>query len=188
MDTIITEVVNLVTESMSSLGFISGFLLIVIESMIPILPLAVFIALNVITFGSFWGFILSWSATIIGCMIAILICRKLKDKFEKKFKNNKAITKFKKYINKLSYTNLVILFSVPFTPAFAINIGAGLSDIESKKFFSALVIGKIPMIYFWGFIGKSLLESITDPYTIAQIVFMIVLAYLVSKVVNKFID
>ena len=50
------------------------------------------------------------------------------------------------------------------------------------------MIGKLPMVYFWGFIGKSLLESITDPYTIAQIVFMIILAYLVSKVVNKFID
>lgn len=49
------------------------------------------------------------------------------------------------------------------------------------------MIGKLPMVYFWGFIGKSLLESITDPYTIAQVVFMVLIAYLVSKLANKFI-
>ena len=95
--------------------------------------------------------------------------------------------RIKKYINKLSYSNLVILIALPFTPAFAVNIAAGLTDIDAKKFFSALMIGKLPMVYFWGFIGKSLLESITDPYTIAQVVFMVLIAYLVSKVANKFI-
>lgn len=82
---------------------------------------------------------------------------------------------------------MVILFAVPFTPAFAVNIGAGLSDISPKRYFIALLIGKIPMIYFWGFIGKSLLESISDPFTIAQITAMLVLAYFASKVVNNFI-
>lgn len=187
METIITQIIDFITEAMGSFGFISGFVLIILESMIPVLPLAVFIALNVITFGSVFGFILSWVATVIGCMIAFFLCRKLSDKFNKKYKDNKTIAKFKKYINKLSYSNLVILLAVPFTPAFAINIGAGLSDIDAKKYFSALIIGKLPMVYFWGFIGKSLLESISDPYTLAQIIVMIILAYLVSKVVNKLI-
>lgn len=187
MDTFLSEVIDFITSSMNDLGIISGFLLIILESMIPILPLAVFIGLNVITFGSFFGFLISWVATILGCMLSFFICRKLRDKFEKKYRGNKNISKFKKYINKLSYSNLVIILAVPFTPAFAINIGAGLSDIDAKRFFSALFIGKLPMVYFWGFIGKSLMESITDPYTIAQIIVMLILAYLVSKVVNKLI-
>ena len=49
------------------------------------------------------------------------------------------------------------------------------------------MIGKLPMVYFWGFIGMSLLESITDPYVIAQVIFMVLIAYLVSKLANKFI-
>ncbi len=187
METIINQAIDFITNSVGNFGFIVGFLLIILESMIPILPLAVFIALNVITLGSVFGFILSWIATVIGCMISFFLCRKLKNKFEKKYTNNKVIVKFKKYINKLSYSNLVILLAVPFTPAFAINIGAGLSDIDTKRYFSALIIGKFPMVYFWGFIGKSLLESISDPYTIAQITVMLILAYFVSKVVNKFV-
>lgn len=187
MEHYITEAVDYITNLMSGLGLFSGFFLIILESIIPILPLAVFIAVNVISFGPVLGFLVSWIATVVGCMISFFVCRKLSEKFERKYKDNKNINKFKKYIGKLSYSNLVILLAVPFTPAFAINIGAGLSDIDYKRYFSALMIGKIPMVYFWGFIGKSLLESITDPYTLAQIIVMLILAYLASKVVNKFI-
>lgn len=187
MEHYITEAVDYITNLMSGLGLFSGFFLIILESIIPILPLAVFIAVNVISFGPVLGFLVSWIATVVGCMISFFVCRKLSEKFERKYKDNKNINKFKKYIGKLSYSNLVILLAVPFTPAFAINIGAGLSDIDYKRYFSALMIGKIPMVYFWGFIGKSLLESITDPYTLAQIIVMLILAYLASKVANKFI-
>ncbi len=187
MEQYITQVVEYLTNLMNSFGFISGFLLIILESIIPILPLAVFIALNVISFGPLFGFIISWCATIIGCMLAFFMCRKLRNKIDKKYKSNKKVSKFRKYISKISYSNLVLLLAMPFTPAFAINIGAGLSDIDEKRYFSALIIGKIPMVYFWGFIGKSFLESITDPYTIAQIAVMLILAYLASKVINKFI-
>ena len=85
------------------------------------------------------------------------------------------------------YPNLVLLIAVPFTPQFAVNIGAGLSKMSRKKFFAALIIGKLPLVYFWGFIGKSLLESITDISTLAQIGFMLLIAFLVSKIANKFI-
>ena len=187
MELIIEKFIDYVINIMGNFGFISGFLLIILESMIPVLPLAVFIALNIMTFGALFGFILSWIATIIGCMISFFLCRKLRNKFEKKYTNNENIQKFKKDINDISYTNLVIILALPFTPAFAVNIAAGLTNIDAKKYFSALMIGKLPMVYFWGFIGKSLLESITDPYTIAQVIFMLIMAYLVSKLTNKFI-
>lgn len=187
MEGIITNAVDVITTFMSNFGFMSGVILIILESMLPILPLGVFVALNVITFGKVAGFIISWISTVIGCMLAFLISRKLGSKIEKKYGHKKEVRKFKRYLSKLSFSNLVILFAVPFTPAFAVNIGAGLSDISPKRYFIALLIGKIPMIYFWGFIGKSLLESISDPFTIAQITAMLVLAYFASKVVNNFI-
>lgn len=101
METFLTELISKATDLMGSLGFISGFLLIIFESMIPVLPLAVFIALNIMTFGSLFGFILSWVATVTGCMISFYLCRKLRNKFEKKYGNNEKVKKFKKYINKL---------------------------------------------------------------------------------------
>lgn len=188
MEQLITEVVEYITNIMGTLGIFSGFVLIILESILPVLPLGVFVALNVMTFGPVLGYIVSLIATITGCMMSFILCRKLKEKFDKKYGKNEKVKKFKKYLNKISYSNLVLLLALPFTPAFAVNIGAGLSEIDKKKYFSALMIGKIPMVYFWGFIGKSFLESMRDPYTIAQIIVMLILAYLASKVINKLME
>lgn len=188
MEQIITDIVQYIMNIMSSLGIFSGFILVILESIIPILPLGVIVALNIMTFGSVLGFIVSLVATITGCTLSFIICRKLREKFDKKYGKNEMVQKFKKYLNKISYSNLVLILALPFTPAFAVNIGAGLSEIDTKKYFSALMIGKIPMVYFWGFIGKSFLESMKDPYTIAQIIVMLILAYLVSKVINKLME
>ena len=190
MEEIINSFVNNITSTMSSLGIMSGVILIILESIIPVLPLGVFIALNVITFGEVIGFFISWISTIIGCMLAFYLSRKLGNRIfrkDKKTKERELINKAKDKVGNMSLSNLVIILSVPFTPAFAVNIGAGLSNIKPKKYFLALIIGKIPIVYFWGFIGKSLVESITDPYTIAQIIGMLVIAYFVSKLVNKFL-
>lgn len=184
----VDQAVAFLTGLLSSFGVFSGIFIIFLESIIPILPLGLFVSLNVITFGSVVGTIISWGGAILGSMTSFFLSRKLGNHFVKKFKKNKdTIEKYRKKISNLSYPNLVLLIAVPFTPQFAINIGAGLSNMDKKKFFAALILGKLPLVYFWGFIGKSLLESITDISTLAQIVFMLLLAFLVSKIANKFI-
>ena len=95
MEEIITNAVDVITNIMSHFGFMSGVLLIILESMIPVLPLGVFVALNVITFGKVAGFIISWISTIIGCMLAFLISRKLSNKIEKKYGQNFLFYRFK---------------------------------------------------------------------------------------------
>ena len=187
METFINSAVDVITNFMSNFGIISGIFLIILESMLPILPLGVFIALNVMTFGEVIGFIISWLSTVTGCMLAFYICRYLKDKYEKKYRKDKKVKKLKKAIDNISLSNLVLIISLPFTPAFAVNIASGLSNIDPKRYLIALLIGKLPMVFFWGFIGKSFLESISDPYTIAQIIVLLIVSYLVSKVVNNFI-
>lgn len=187
MEIYINAAVDVITNFMSKFGIFSGILLIILESMIPVLPLGVFIALNVLTFGEVVGFIVSWISTVIGCMLAFYICRYLKEKYEKKYGKDAKIYNFRKIIDSISFSNLVLIISMPFTPAFAVNIGAGLSNISVKKYLMALLIGKLSIVFFWGYIGKSFIESVSDPYTIMQIIVLLIVSYLVSKVVNNFI-
>ena len=67
---IIMEVVDTLVETIRTSNiFISIFLglgIIILESIFPILPLALFIATNVLVFGNIFGFILSWVGTIMG--------------------------------------------------------------------------------------------------------------------------
>lgn len=170
-------------------GVIISCLLIVSESILPVLPLCVFVTFNFYTFGNIIGFILSWLCTVSGCMLSFILFRtKIKGWFEKKFINKKTGTEIKKimnFIDKISLSGLAMLVAIPFTPAFAVNIAGGLSNISLKKYFTAMFIGKAFMVYFWGYIGTTLLESLTHPEYLARIIVMVMLAYIISKIINK---
>ena len=99
-------------------------------------------------------------------------------------KVDKAIYKFQG----ISFSNLVLVVALPFTPAFLINIICGIARVSRRKFLFAIFIGKVFMITFWGYVSKSLIESITDINTIIIVSLMLVVAYMVSKVVGKKVD
>lgn len=165
-----------------------GFFVIVLESIIPILPLALFIALNMLVLGNFMGFILSWIATVAGCQLSFLIFRKgVSKKIYHNIDNKPRTKKLMNIISNISFSKLVIIMAIPFTPAFSINIGAGLSKLEYKKFLLATIIAKISIVYFWGFIGTTFVESITDITVIIKLIFILIVAFFLSKIViNKF--
>ncbi|MDD4036479.1 MAG: VTT domain-containing protein [Bacilli bacterium] len=186
MGEFIEKLLNVSTELVYTLGPLFGMFLIILESIIPILPLAVFIALNTYTFGSVVGFVLSWIATIIGCILSFLIFRRyIRDFIYNRYANNKKVIKLIDFIGNVSFTKLVLVIALPFTPAFLVNIAAGLSNISIRKFIVAIIFGKLSIIYFWGYIGTSFIESITDPFIILKTIILLLAAYVVSKLIDK---
>lgn len=180
----------LVQNSISTLSFlgpIAGIFLILVESMLPVLPLSVFITLNIITFGNTFGFLISWLATITGCTLSFFLFRYFRDKLYKYLgkKKQENIQSWLKNLSKIPFTSLTIIMAIPFTPAFFINIAAGLSKMKYKKFFASLLIGKMIMIYFWGYIGTSLLDSLTDVTVLVRIIVLLLITYGLSKIIEK---
>ena len=182
------ELINTLTSFIGQFGYFSGFLLVFLESIIPVLPLSAFVAVNIFTYGNIAGFIVSYLGTVVGCVTAYYLCRKFNDFFEKKYKGNEKVKEVKKKLKNINVPTLAVILAIPFTPAFAINIAAGLTNYDFKKFLIAIIIGKLPMIYFWSFIGASLKESLTDWTILIRIIVMLLLSYLVSKVVNKLLN
>ena len=178
---------ELFLQNLGIMGAIISCALITIESILPILPICVFITLVFLTFGSFWGFIISWMFTCLGCIISFGLFRsKIKKWFEKRFvKKCSKIKEFMQYVDKMSLSSLTILIAIPFTPASVVNIAAGLSNMKFKKFLYATLIGKLFMVYFWGYIGTTLIECFTHPIYIVRILLMLIFAYIISKFVNK---
>ena len=186
IDTTIDFLKDQVQSNNPIVGIFFGMLVIVLESMIPILPLAVFIAVNMLVFGNIAGFIISWISTIVGCLIAFTICRKgLSDKFYSKIKKDGRIDSLMHKISNIKLSHLAIITALPFTPAFAVNIAAGLSTISYKKFLAAIIIAKLSIVYFWGFIGTTFLESITDINVLIELGIILLIAYIISKIVMK---
>lgn len=185
---LINTIVEYSTEVISNGGILFGMLLIMIESFIPALPLSVFIALNTHTFGLLPGILMSWVSTCIGCYISYLIFYYVSNNIIYKYLSKKTRNKIDKAVDKfqnISLANLTVIITLPFTPAFLINILAGVSGMSKKKYIVALLIGKIFMVSFWGYIGKSFVESMTDISAIIVMSIMIITAYALSKLIGK---
>lgn len=185
---VIEQIIEFSTNFISSGGVLFGFFIVYIECLIPVLPLSVFIALNVNAFGFFIGVLISWIATCLGCVSCYYLYVFLGDKLTKKFMTKKTYNKIKDKIDKfrdIKFSQLVLVITVPFTPSFLINLLAGLSKMDKEKFFLGLLVGKIFTIIFWGYIGKTLIESLTDVKALIYIGVTLVVAYIISKIVTK---
>lgn len=163
-------------------------LLIVVESMLPILPLCVFITINFYYFGSLFGFLISYIFTCLGSFTSYILVKKgIKILAINSAKKTGFLNKAIKIIKKIEFPTLVTIIAIPFTPAFMVNIAAGLAKIDTKKYILSLLIGKIFMVYFWGFIGLSLIESLKNPYILIKVAIMVLIAYLIAIITKKFI-
>lgn len=186
IETSIDFLKELVYNNNPVIGIFLGMLIIVLESILPILPLAVFIAVNMLVFGNFVGFLISWVATCCGCLLSFTVFRYcFRNLLYRRKKNKEKIIELMDHISSIRFSTLVLIIAMPFTPAFSVNIAAGLSNISFRKFMAAIFIGKLSIVYFWGFIGSTFLESITDWRVILEIVFILLGAYIVSKLINK---
>ena len=175
-------------ENSGALAPLFACILIVVESIIPVLPLFVFITINFVVFGKLLGFIISWIFTVIGCMLSFYLVRKyLKNYYLNKIKNNQKMLKQYEIIKKLKVEHLALLMALPFTPAFLINVIAGLGNMKANNYLLAVAIGKVSLVYFWGFIGVGFLESLRDPKIMLQILILITISYVASKVINKIV-
>lgn len=182
----ISELVDVLITMLGVWGPLLGCFLMIIESIIPILPLAAFITLNFLSFGNVLGFLISWICTIIGCFLSFWMFDKgFKNIFEKKLRSKESVNKFMRVIDNIKFEQLVTLLAIPFTPAFAVNIAAGLSEMKYSKYLKALILGKAFMVYFWGFVGTSLIQSLTNPSSLIKVVVITLIAFVASRVINK---
>ena len=183
---VIDELITNLLGILGNFGAILGCVFILFESIIPILPLSVFITLNFVTFGYFFGFLISWVFTILGCLMSYFIFKNgVSLRLYNKFKDNENLNKILNLVNNISFKNLTLLIAIPFTPAFLVNIACGIARMETKKFLYALIIGKIVLVYFWGYIGSSLLDSLKNPIILVKVGIMLIVAYVISVVISK---
>lgn len=163
-----------------------GCLFIVLESILPPLPLFVFITINFIAFGKLLGFIISWFFTCLGCILSYFLVKKFLSKWVvKKISNVNLLNKCLNYIKNLTLTQITVILAIPFTPAFMMNIASGLADMNFKKFLTSILISKLFLVYFWGTVGTGLLESFKNPSSLVIVLIMVVLAYLLSIIIKK---
>ncbi|MBR2828087.1 MAG: TVP38/TMEM64 family protein [Bacilli bacterium] len=187
----IQNLIDTFTNLISNGGLFAGFFIVFLECFIPALPLSVFVALNVNAFGFVVGVLLSWSATCLGGFLCYTLFYQLEDKLlERIFHKERAVklrSKVEKF-QKIPFSFFVVLITLPFTPSSLINILSGLSKMPRNKYIVSILIGKLFMILFWGYVGLKVLGDITDIKSLIFIGIGLVLSYVISRIVNKKMD
>ena len=174
---------------LSTAGYWGGLVccaLILIEPLLPFLPMFIFVTINLLVFGYILGFILSYVCSVLGCALFYVIVHKLFSKKAHKFyKDRKKINGLMTKYKNLRFETLTTIISMPFTPSIMINLFAAVSGMSFKKYITAEIIAKIFITIFWGFIGVNLIKCFENPKYLLIIAFMLLCGYLLSKLINK---
>ena len=181
----LNNILNNFLESAGIWGGIISCLLIMIEPSLPFLPMFLFVTINILVFGYVLGFILSYIFAVLGCLVFYIIYNKLLSKKAYKFykDKNKLHSLVKKYKN-IKLETLTTIISLPFTPAFMINLLAAVSGMPLKKYLIAEMIAKVFIIIFWGFLGFNLVKCFENPLYLIVIGITLLCGYVISKIVN----
>ena len=142
----LTKIVQLITEAGSAAVLISLSLNILI-SLLGVIPSVFITAANVLVFGLYKGFIISWLSEVIGALVSLLFYR-----WGIKSVGHVSSEQWQvfKIIDALSTRKqiyfLALLRTAPFIPSGIINLLSALSTITWSVFFIATAIGKFPAL------------------------------------------
>ena len=109
----------------------------IVQVIIPILPGGVSSGIGVILFGPFWGFVLNYTGSMIGAIIAFLLVRKYGKKFILKSTEQATYDKYIGWLDKGKKFDIIfaIAIFVPGLPDDLICMIAGLTSISFEKIY-----------------------------------------------------
>ena len=158
------------------LGLILCCLLIFIEAILPFLPLSVFVTIIYLMYGKLIGFLVSFLFSVLGTLFLFQMLTKIKLKKKKEYLNK---------FNNISLFNLALLYALPFNSTFLMTLMCSLSKINVKKFTLGLIMGKFFEVYFWGFVGCSLFDSLTNIKCLVKVILGLTIMYVVTYIIKK---
>lgn len=167
-------------------GPLIAILLPVIEAFLPILPLVLFVTINVSVFGFFWGYLFSWIGNCLGSFLLFMLIRKIGGKkIEDKINKSKYSLALEKIRSK-NFSVLFFLYCFPFTPSFLISGASALANMNTKEFLIALIPSKFIMLISLAVIGLNVGSFFKNPLRsvlfVAAIIFVnYILKYIVEN-------
>ena len=102
--------------------------LIILEPLLPVLPMFIFVTINILVFGTVLGLLISYICAVLGCLLFYIVFNKLLSKKAYKFyKDRQKLNSLVKKYKDIRIETLTTIISMPFTPAFMINLFASIS-------------------------------------------------------------
>jgi uncharacterized membrane protein YdjX (TVP38/TMEM64 family) len=138
-----------------------AFLIALCFVMIPVIPYKIVIGTLGFMYGPLLGAFISWSAASTASVIMFLLVRHYFQKqagmYISKFDR---LEKLQKTMEKHPFLTILMARLIPVIPQVLVNIYPAISSIRLLTYVWASVLGKIPGILLFSFIGKSLFSDL----------------------------
>ncbi|AMA73816.1 MULTISPECIES: TVP38/TMEM64 family protein [Aneurinibacillus] len=146
-------------QSYGWVAFFISIIAIVLQTFFPIVPFVLLAGANVVAFGLWPGFAISWVGAVLAALANFLLARYVgREWADRKWGHHS----FAKNLNKYAETKgfIVILFArwVPVLPSSAVNTAAGISKVCFRTFLLATTLGKGPAVLFESVVGHYLVH------------------------------
>ncbi|MBC6003259.1 TVP38/TMEM64 family protein [Paeniclostridium sp. NSJ-45] len=165
-----------------------GFVIIIIETFIPALPLVAIIGANAFVLGVWMGFFISWVGSVLGSIALFLLSSKFSEcKFIKKI-NNQKVDNFKAWVKKQGFSMIFITYLCPFIPDFLVTITSGISKMKLSNFVPGMILGKFIMFLVISYIGNDIENFIKSPIKVTFLIVLIIIFWILGNKINKKIN
>ena len=142
------EFIGSVKEIYANLGIFAAIGLPYVETIIPIAPLFLMLAFNILSYGLIFGFIFTYIGTTCATITIFLFLRTFSSKGKLNPKKSKKMERYLNWIENTHPVLHIISMMIPLSPAYLINYSMGLSNVSFGKYLFVTLISRFLMLIF----------------------------------------
>lgn len=168
------------------LAIIVGFILIAVETFLPVLPLIAIVVANAFVLGMWMGFLVSWVGSSVASVALYLVVNKFsKWKYFEKYQDRNKVKKVIDWIKKQGFNSIFISYACPFIPDFLVTVGSGFTGLDLKTFVSGMVCGKFVMFLLISYVGEDINHIFSHPMKIVVFICAILISWVIGQRINN---
>jgi len=133
------------------------FLCVVLFAVVPIIPFGVVGAIVGAKYGFLLGSLINLTATTLAALITYMLFHIVfKELGERLLQRSEKLQALQRMIRNQVFWSILSLRMIPIMPAFLINCYAGVTGLPVRPFLLATLIGKIPAMLVFAYIGENI--------------------------------
>ncbi|OME78729.1 hypothetical protein BK120_23645 [Paenibacillus sp. FSL A5-0031] len=137
--------------------FVVDFMLTVLLAAVPGIPFGIVGGIIGAKYGVIWGGLLNIAASTLAATFVYFLFRYLlHNQGRALLERNSSLRQMDKFINRHTFWALLMARIIPILPAAVINLYAGVFGLNFKVFLLSTLLGKIPVMLVFAYVGDNL--------------------------------
>lgn len=150
-------------------------LLMIIQSLVPLVPGMILTVVNAWIFGWFAGAAYTWLGALLGALADFALSRYLGRPFVEKVISIKQLQNYGTFFHQYGVWAVLASRMIPVIPYKVVSYGAGLTKISWQNYTLATALGQTPPILIYSFLGQNLFHNFHYVIIVTSISLIIVL-------------